>query len=176
MEGLQNNEDHNAINEAVKLDEASVTRKNGRRTLDRKKEPKTADTVAVFETYRKIVIHEDGLINWRVTWLVIFQGVLLTSFTQIGLGNQLPEDTKVTLRNSLQWIGLVHSLISFLGVLSATVAIRTLRAHYEKNHNFTNLPPLTGGGYRNSATNIGIAYHLLLPLLFFIIWTILLVS
>jgi hypothetical protein len=156
--------------------EVSVLEPEGRDELSSNshEDMTTSEKIAIFETYRKIIIHEDGLINWRITWLVIFQGVLLTAFTQIGLSPNLPEEIPQAVRGSLQWVGLFHSIISFIGVMSATNAIRTLRVHYEKNYAFQYLPPLTGGGYRNPATNLGIIYHLLLPVIFLFIWAYLL--
>jgi hypothetical protein len=132
------------------------------------------DRFAIYDTYRKIVIHEDGLINWRVTWLIIFQGILISAFVQAGLSANTFPDTIPAVELGLELIGLLHSVLSFFGILSASLAIRTLRIHYEENHKFRNLPPLTGGGKRNVTTNLGVAYHLLLPLIFLLTWTYLL--
>jgi hypothetical protein len=38
-----------------------------------------------FEAAREIIRHEDGLINNRVTWLLVFQGFLFTAFVN-GVG------------------------------------------------------------------------------------------
>ena len=39
-----------------------------------------------FDIAREIVRHEDGLVNSRVTWLQVFQGLLFTAFfSGIGL-------------------------------------------------------------------------------------------
>ena len=45
-----------------------------------------------FELGRELIRHEDGLINHRVTWLLVLQGFLFTAFVNgIGLYDKLKE-------------------------------------------------------------------------------------
>ncbi len=150
----------------IKANEVHMNNETKNNELDNNIESK----LLVYDAYRKIVSHEDNLINWRVTWFLIFQGVLITSFTQVGFNDDIQSDLLPSIRFGLQTIGFMHCIISFFGILSAAFAIRTIRAHYEANYNFDNLPPLTGGGYRNATTNLGVLYHLFLPFLFLFIW------
>jgi hypothetical protein len=46
-----------------------------------------------FELCRELIRHEDGLVNNRVTWLLVLQGFLFTAFASgIGLYEKVPHN------------------------------------------------------------------------------------
>jgi len=126
-------------------------------------------SLEVYKTYREMVVHEDNLINFRLTWLLIVQGASVSGYVAASLSEA---DLAQSLIRLIPPFGAFFAVISWLGVVSASVAIRTLQLHYLKHHDFDGLPPLTGGGIRNIFTNIGVAYHLSIPLAFILGWSI----
>lgn len=79
-----------------------------------------------FDVARELIKHEDGLVNSRVTWLQVFEGLLLTAFVG-GIG--LYKEAAIC---SLSWSrpGIATALILFavLGISASYTAYTATRA------------------------------------------------
>ncbi|MGH7498121.1 MAG: hypothetical protein ACREL3_04645 [Gemmatimonadales bacterium] len=127
-----------------------------------------------FELAREIIRHEDGLVNNRVTWLLVVQGFLLSAF--VG-GAGLYGKLQIVKASIFITTGLL--VIGFLGIivsLTARNTIHTAFRHINEVQQWWNdskpsesLPPLAGRwpGYSFSTGN--------LPNAFVAVWIVLLV-
>ena len=79
-----------------------------------------------FDVAREIIKHEDGLVNSRITWLQIFQGLLFTSFVAgIGL---LKEDKIIVHAYASTSISIALCIIGALGMLASFAAFSATNA------------------------------------------------
>jgi hypothetical protein len=103
-----------------------------------------------FEIAREIIRHEDGLVNNRVTWLLVLQGFLFTAFVN---GVALFEKFKD--RPTSIWCitaGLV--LVAAVGIGSNLTALNVVRIAFQQMHrtkqwwqasgNPNDFPPVAG--------------------------------
>ena len=81
-----------------------------------------------FDVARELIRHEDGLVNNRVTWLLVFQGFLFTAFVN---GIKLYDQAKCRpWTAACVTIGLV--LIGLLGIASSLTALNVVRIAFEQ--------------------------------------------
>ena len=103
-----------------------------------------------FDLAREIIRHEDGLINNRVTWLLVLQGFLFTAFVNgIGLYGKAKDQHRAM---TCTTIGLV--LIGLLGIVSSLTALNVVRIAFRRMQrvekwwkelgHHDNFPALTG--------------------------------
>ena len=122
--------------------------------------------------------HEDGLMVNRLSWLVASQSFLFTAYAIVLNSVPQAQSTATTprqelLRNLLPVLGLTTSGLIYLGVLAGmcvcTALRRLLREHRGRG-------AAIGGVILGTATtySLGLAAPLLLPPLFFVAWTTLL--
>ena len=80
-----------------------------------------------YEFAREHLRHEDGLVNHRVTWFLVFQGLL---FTALMAGFGLLDLAKEFDIYESTFIRVVLDLLLLLGIGSSLVAHRLIRAAY----------------------------------------------
>jgi hypothetical protein len=106
-----------------------------------------------FELARELIRHEDGLVNSRVTWLQVFQGVLFTAFfAGLGLFKEdkgLPKpafsrQALVIALSLLAVLGIAASYAAYRATLSALDQISTVEAWWKKSGHKADFPRLTG--------------------------------
>jgi hypothetical protein len=114
-----------------------------------------------FEIAREIVRHEDGLVNNRVTWLLVLQGFLFGAFVS-GVG--LYKDLLSRRLEPFLTAGL--SVIALLGIVVSMTASNNIRAAYrhmtevkkwwDQSTHTESFPPLYGEwpGYFWSTVNL----------------------
>ncbi len=69
-----------------------------------------------FELARELIRHEDTLVNFRMTWLLVLQGFLFGAFVGgVGLFEKEPAVARL-------YLSLGLAVVSFLGVASCLVA------------------------------------------------------
>ena len=134
------------------------------------------ESLKYYQLIRDYIIHEDTLINNRLSWLLTIQGLLFAAY-----GYSIREISRTDDLNSLihllKILGLCTSFFGFTGICSAALAIKQLLKKYKQYKKdyplLKNLPDVTGGGYQ-FVTILGSFTPLGIPLLFLIVWLILL--
>ena len=130
------------------------------------------------DTIHRQLEHEDNLMVNRLSWLVASQSFLFTAYAIVLNSVPQAQNAAITprqelLRNLLPVLGLATSGLIYLGVLAGmcvcTVLRRLLRAHRGRGAIIGKVILGTAVTY-----SLGLAAPLLLPPLFFIAWTTLL--
>lgn len=101
---------------------------------------------------------EDELINHRVSWLGVTQGLLFAAYGLSGTAD---------IRGLLAWAGLLTSALAFFGLCAALLAMHFIHQDGpsdEKRH----------FGVRHFTTVAGWAAAAGIPLVFFVIWLLIL--
>jgi hypothetical protein len=108
---------------------------------------------------------EDGLVNTRLNWMLTTQGLFFAALALLA-----GEDTNAEMREMLTLllpsIGIVLSIISFLGVAGASIALYDLKTEWEKLA-YSKVPRPYGPPL---AFWLGLIPRLCLPLLFLGAW------
>ena len=81
-----------------------------------------------FDVARELIRHEDGLINNRVTWLLVLQGFLFTAFVG-GIG--LYEKVNCSSGAGI-YVTIGLALIPLLGIISCIVALNVMRIAFRQ--------------------------------------------
>ena len=108
---------------------------------------------------------EDGLVNYRLTWMLTTQALLFAALALLA-GKDIDAEMRATLAWLLPRIGIALSVIAFLGVMAANIAITDLKRKWEKLA-YDKAPRPYGGPW---AWRLGVIPSLALPLLFFVAW------
>lgn len=142
--------------------------------------PSTEDArYAYDDTLRHQLEHEDGLMVNRLSWLVASQSFLFTAYA-ITLNGSPPAQSVMALRQAellriVPVLGLTTCGLIYLGLLAGgrvTMALRRVLAGNQ--HDAAGLrPPLQGTRMTHA---LGLSAPLLLPPLFLIAWTVLLLG
>ena len=83
-----------------------------------------------FDVARELIRHEDGLVNNRVTWLLVLQGFLFTAFVNgIGLFEKFKERASAV---TCITVGLV--LICLLGISSSITVLNVVHIAFSQMH------------------------------------------
>jgi hypothetical protein len=123
--------------------------------------------------------HEDNLVGQRLSWFVGAQAFLFTAYAiTVGNAGRSPEPWVYDRTKLLLFLIPVTSILTcvmiYVTVIAGVIAIRDLR---QLNRDFadhsatTGLPPVQG--YRRTQV-LGQAAPLFIPLIFFVVWVILL--
>ena len=128
-----------------------------------------------YKIIREYIAHEDSLINNRLTWLLVAQGLIFSAFSGLfipmsNLASHLDTNCNpdyeiliinlekncnsvhvtinnlTTLQCVLGWLGLLISFISYWGIDAAIQAIIAIEEDYDDVSEEAELPKLTGGG------------------------------
>ena len=121
------------------------------------------------QNYYKYLAHqierEDGLVNTRLNWMLTTQGLFFAALALLA-----GEDTNAEMREMLTLllpsIGIVLSIITFLGVAGACHALHDLKTEWERLA-YSKVPRPIGAPL---AFWLGFIPHLSLPLLFLGAW------
>lgn len=147
----------------------------------------------LFNLYRDYLKHEDGLINYRTTWLVSVQSFLIATF---GLSYQkkfevlaqaIEKCTVTKLEISIYLYDIFLVLLVIVGVYTSYAAIHSVKAALLANEELIrkweeiiqyyppryHLPAISGGGHPE-ALGKGKKLALNLPLGFLITWLVIL--
>ncbi len=108
---------------------------------------------------------EDGLVNYRLTWMLTTQGLLFAALALLA-GKNTNAEMREMLTLLLPSIGIVLSIISFLGVAGASIALYDLKTEWEKLA-YSKVPRPYGPPL---AFWLGLIPRLCLPLLFLGAW------
>lgn len=77
---------------------------------------------------REMIRHEDELINHRITWMMVFNGLLYTA-----LGLVVGRSNAKVLLWVLTCLGCVIAVSSFLGIYDGTKGIRNVRKWWDEH-------------------------------------------
>jgi hypothetical protein len=132
----------------------------------------------LYRLFRMRIEHEDGLIIQRLSWLVASQSFLFTAYaiTLNGLASPSPLPALVgrqrLLLELVPVVGLVSSALIYGTILAGVQALLSFRRAYHARVGAAAgaLPPITTGGPTRLA---GLSAPLLLPLLFVVVWLVL---
>jgi len=115
------------------------------------------------ETVREMIFKEGEFINHRLTWLVTIQGLL---FAALGFAwEKAPE-----LISPLGAVGIVVSITSFIGLLAARQAIKTLISEWKNKKPEDYVGPDVIGYFNPYKVVEFFLPWLILPMLFFMVW------
>jgi len=119
--------------------------------------------------YYKYLAHqierEDGLVNNKITWLLTTQAILFAALALLG-GGDTNAEIREMLTLLLPLIGIVLSVIGFLGVTGASITLRDLKTEWEEL-DYSKAPRPYGTPL---AFWLGLIPRLFLPLLFLAAW------
>ena len=132
--------------------------------------------------FRSQLEHEDGQIVQRITWLVNSQAFMFTAYaiTTIGLGNPPPPPDglgifpgqAMLLFRLLPLVAIFTALLIYTSILAAFKAIRELRRAYQAKATVPEGPLFHTS---ISTRRLGLVAPTLLPLLFVVVWSALLI-
>lgn len=129
-----------------------------------------------YTLYRDYLKHEDGLINWRLTWNNTLQGFLFGAWGLFLKGEGAKGDWRIEAAVVLVPVaGFVISFASVFGILAACNAVDALRKKWlylESRKSATllpPLPPLAGGGEPNARWD-GFTISMTVPLVISAVW------
>lgn len=98
----------------------------------------------LFKTARESITHEDGLVNQRVTWFLVFQGLLINGYLDKEK-NLIPFDLSIVICA----IGIISSLVAFFAIQAALRRITEVEYWWEKQGKISEFPPIVGKGHEN---------------------------
>lgn len=147
-----------------------------------KKPPEEVTPVDRLRLFRSQLEHEDGQIAQRIAWLVNSQAFMFTAYavTIIGLRNPpssaggigiFPAEAMLLFR-LLPLVAIVTALLIYTSILAAFKAIRELRRAYQAE---ATAPEGLLFQPCISTRLLGLAAPTLLPLLFVVVWSVLLI-
>ena len=115
------------------------------------------ESTSKYEQYRNHVEHEDNLINHRVSWLLIAQSFLLGACVAKGV---------------YPWIvisfGIVSTILTYLSILAAIMALRTIKKKIEADDDLKDHKPLVISTGKIFFCGVIGAYTV--PVAFLIVW------
>jgi hypothetical protein len=134
----------------------------------------------LYDALRDQVKHEDDLIGQRINWFVASQSFLFSAYaivlSNLGSGKTKPvADQQHLLVLMIPVLANVLCLLAWITVYAGEVAITRLRKTFEPlchAANAAGLPPVQG--VRRTQV-LGMVPPLLLPMVFFAVWTLMLV-
>jgi hypothetical protein len=112
-----------------------------------------------FELYRRVIEHEDHLVNHRFSWLLVAQSFLLGACISAG---RIPW--------GVRWLGGLLCGVCLLSIIAAVCAILHLRQRYGCLAHDDVLPPIVGQGWKFP---VGMAAPLLSSFIFLLAWIVL---
>jgi hypothetical protein len=134
----------------------------------------------LYDALRDQVKHEDDLIGQRINWFVASQSFLFSAYaivlSNIGYGKTKPvTDQQHLLVLMIPVLANVLCMLAWITVYAGEVAITRLRKQFDPlchAANAAGLPPIQG--VRRTQV-LGMLPPLLLPMVFFGVWTLMLV-
>ena len=119
-------------------------------------------------------VHEDALINQRLTWLLASQTLLFAAY---GLTLGSPHTNKVTIEtiaSCISWLGFWVAFVLFIGIFAAAWAQRIIwvdsNTKPDGSRREKNDPLYVQYGVREETTYLGLFTALILPLFFIATW------
>ncbi|HUJ72890.1 MAG TPA: hypothetical protein VLZ30_11655 [Verrucomicrobiae bacterium] len=140
--------------------------------------PTPLSALEYYHLVRERIEHEDNLVVQRLSWLVASQSFLFTAYAIVtnGLASQ-PPTYPVHFMNQLHRlfqlipvVGTLTSVLIYVSILAAVVAMRRLRNSYRSRFGKDDDLPIQAGP---SIRLLGYTAPLLLPLVFTIVWLVL---
>lgn len=125
-----------------------------------------------YEYLSKQIEREDGLVNTRMTWLLTSQGFLFAALALIAKKGDVREDLYSFLTIIFPVTGIVLSIVAFLGVHAANLALRDLKKHW---NNFKDDEIFVRPFGNQTMKTFGDFPSTLLPILLFLIWVSILI-
>lgn len=139
-----------------------------------------------YEAIRNYITHEDTLINNRLTWFLVSQGLIFSAFSALfkpkaDLLSKLCEyhssNSQIAIMLSelerlqfiLSLLGLFVCIICYLGIEAAVCSINEIKQNFEHISQKVDLPALTGGG-NQFAQKFGIVSPRGIPIILFCAW------
>jgi hypothetical protein len=143
------------------------------------------EPLSVTDYYRVIrdqVEHEDNLMGQRLNWFITSQSFFFSAyaidvtslFASPPLGNSDLADTRQLLRILIPLVAIIASGVILLTIAAGVLAMHNLRGlfhHHVETADVFDLPPVQG--FRRTWA-MGLAAPLLLPVVFLVVWTFLL--
>lgn len=134
-----------------------------------------------YQVFRSRIEHEDNLVMQRLSWLMASQSFLFTAYAIVSnaLSTAIASNSgKVfvsrlsTLEDIVPIVALLNSLLIFVSIIAALIAIKQLRREY-----YGRPGNLQGMALQTSRMTrvLGFSAPVLLPLLFLSVWLYLLV-
>ncbi|MDB9427997.1 hypothetical protein PN482_03455 [Microcystis aeruginosa CS-555/01A07] len=116
-------------------------------------------------------VHEDNLINYRLSWLLLSQTILFATYAVLlAAPNTVPQFERINkLLVILPWIGVVNLIIAYISILAALSAQYKLKEAIGREFEVT-LGTLTLGGFI-----LGHLAAIFLPGVFFVAWFVLII-
>jgi hypothetical protein len=116
-------------------------------------------------------VHEDNLINYRLSWLLLSQTILFATYAVLlAAPNTVPQFERINkLLVILPWIGVVNLIIAYISILAALSAQYKLKEAIGREFEVT-LGTLTLGGFI-----LGHLAAIFLPWVFFVAWFVLII-
>ena len=145
----------------------------------------TAEPLSVTEYYNVIrgqVEHEDNLMMQRLNWFITSQSFFFSAYAidVTSLFSAPPPagsdiyDTRQLLRILIPLVAIIASAVILITIIAGVLAMHNLRGLFHKHVqkcDCTDLPPVQG--FRRTWA-MGLAAPLLLPVVFLVVWTFLL--
>jgi hypothetical protein len=153
-------------------------------------QPQNISPIELFTMMRTYVQHEDALINYRLSWMLVVQSLLFTGYglsvqklTELSDPNKhFNLDHLQSFLTCLTFLGLLTSTLTGISIYGAVSSISRIIKHWKEyckrckensyeTSKIRNLPALTGGSPLTRSSGIAAAYGF--PVIFFATWVIL---
>jgi hypothetical protein len=145
--------------------------------------PPPSDGEDYYRISRGQIEHEDDLIGQRLNWFLASQSFMFTAYAIVlsntraaGASALVDWDTRVLLLRAIPAIAIISAVMILLAILSGFLAmkdVRRLAALHVPEAVHRRLPPLQG---RKLTRALGIAAPICLPVVFGVVWMLILVN
>ena len=120
-----------------------------------------------FNTIRRVIEHEDSLINHRFSWLILAQSFLLAAWFSYASGGGHPHEKLFALA------GLASCILPYVSILAAVCALARILSDPEAKTYDDHFPTLSSPGNWH---RLGLVGAVATPPVFIIIWLKILVA
>jgi hypothetical protein len=147
--------------------------------MDQTQPPVSPQLDSYYRLARAQIEHEDDLIVQRMSWSIASQSFLFTAYAIVLNGASAPHSppfdrTYELLQRFIPILGAATSLLIFVAIWAGIRAMANLRREFQKQAGKgmgDALPPIHGA---DLTRRLGLAAPVFLPLLFLLLWLILL--
>lgn len=128
----------------------------------------TPADLAYYDNLAHQIEREDGLINYRLSWMIGIEGFMFTALALVADPLKVSATVYAALTRALPVAGGVLALLGLFGVIAANLAIWRLRRDFANRGNLVGQMPTPFG--QGAAYVLGLVPSVIAPIVVLLIW------